>query len=195
MCNLITAAIIILQKQEDKHVSKEFKQLIWVAGIFTVLGVFTLKNLPDRQLIIGLSLVFIILTIVSLFKIEQTQQQLPGYLYKVAGAVVGFLAGCISVSGPPLALFLNRVGVSNNRFREIFSWLNLITASVALVGFIYFDMISMFTIKQTLIFSPILYLGTYVGKRVNSSIPVKSFKTFTLGITLAASVILLVNEL
>ncbi len=52
--------------------------------------------------------------------------------YFVAGAFIGFLTGAVSVSGPPLALFLNRAKLSNRKFREIFAAISIVSAIVAI---------------------------------------------------------------
>ncbi|GAF04341.1 sulfite exporter TauE/SafE family protein [Saccharicrinis fermentans] len=194
ICNLVSSIIILLQKKEGKLVDHKFKPLIIYGGLFTIFGVFILKKISGHYIIMGISIVFILLTILSLLKIEQTKKALPGYSYKLAGAIVGFLSGSISVSGPPLAVFLNRAGVNNQQFREIFSWFNLVTALAAVVGYIHFNMLTFDSLKQVMLFSPILYLGSFIGKRINGYMPAKSFKTITMTLTLISCVFLLIKE-
>lgn len=189
-CNLMASLIIVLQKKDRKLINKQFRSLIIYGGIFTVTGVIFFKNIPEHMLILIISTFFIILSALSLLNIKYPIP-LTNISFKIAGAVLGFLTGSISISGPPLALFLNSANVDNQEFREIFAWFSIITATVALVGYGFFGLITAQTIKMTLLFFPILFVGSFLGKRLNHKIPLSVFKKMTIVITLILSVLML----
>lgn len=119
LCNLFASLVIVLQKKDRKLVNKQFQTLIIYGALFTLLGVFTLKYLSEDILITIMSMFFIVLSICSLLGIRYSIK-LSDWSYRLAGMFLGFLTGSISISGPPLALFLHSAKVDNQEFREIF---------------------------------------------------------------------------
>jgi len=192
ICNLISSILIVLQKKEKKLVNKKFRTLIIYGGIFTILGVITLKVLSEGFLIKFLGVFFIILSILTLLNRSMTFH-ISKKWYKVAGAFIGYLTGSISVSGPPLALFLNMANVSNREFREIFSWFNIVSAIIAIIGYYQLGMITNQMLLTALYITPILLLGTVVGKRLNQILPAALFKKISLYITIMVSIFLLIK--
>lgn len=189
-CNLSASIIIVLQKKEQKLVNKHFRSLIIYGAIFTVLGVLTLKYFSEDFLIKIMSIFFILMSVLSIVGINYSIKLSP-ISYKIAGAFLGFLTGSISISGPPLALFLHSADVSNQEFREIFSWFSIVTSVVAIIGYGFSGILTFQTIKLTALFLPILFVGSYIGKRINHRVSIPIFKKSILFITLASSVFLL----
>ena len=192
MCNLFASIMIVLQKKEHKLVNKHFISLVTYGGIFTILGVATLKTIPSKILIVLISIFFIVLSIIYLFN-RKYSRSLKKNIYKIAGAVCGFLTGCISIGGPPLAMFLNLAKTNNQQFREIFSWFNIVSASIALIGYFFLGLLTLETIKLSILFIPILIFGSFFGKRINSHLPSIKFKKITIIMSLISSIILLIN--
>jgi uncharacterized protein len=190
MCNLFASTIIVMQKKERKLIGDKFRNLIIYGGIFTILGVAILNKISDNILIKILGIFFILMSLLSLLNVKY---QIKGttLAFKIAGSILGFLTGSISISGPPLALFLHSANVDNQEFREIFAWFSIVTAIVAIVGYAFYGMISMQTIKMTFLFLPILFAGSYVGKRLNQKMSLTFFKKITVFITLILSIFLL----
>lgn len=192
MCNLFASIMIVLQKKEYKLITKHFKSLLAYGGVFTILGVTTLKTIPSKILIVIISVFFIVLSITHLFNLKYSRR-LKKYTYKIAGAVCGFLTGSISIGGPPLALFLNLGETNNQQFREVFSWFNIVSASIALIGYFFLGLLTLESIKLSLLFLPILIIGSFFGKRINSHLPSMKFKKITIIMSLVSSFFLLIN--
>ncbi len=192
LCNLVASFIIVLQRKEHQLLDKNFKSLIISGGVFTIAGVTTLHYVSEDLLITIMSVFFIVLSLLSLLGVKYALKPSP-IIFKIAGALFGFLTGSISVSGPPLALFLNSLGVSNQAFREVFSWFSIVTSVIAIIGFWISGMIKFQTIELTILFLPILFGGSYIGKRINNRVPVKVFETAVLAITLVSSFLLLLH--
>jgi len=132
----------------------------------------------------------IVLSIITLLGVKYSIKQTKLNV-KIAGALCGFLTGSISVSGPPMALFLNAVKVDNQQFREIFAWFNIVTTTVAIFGFFLLDILTREIFNMTLMFIPVLYLGSFFGKRMNRYIPPNLFKKLAILMSLISSVFLL----
>ncbi len=192
-CNLFASILIVVQKKEHKLLDKQSYLLIGAGGVFTMGGVIALSSTGGEMLVTLAGVFFIALTLWSLIKRKSNKVKLPDYYFVTAGAFIGFLTGAVSVSGPPLALFLNRAHVSNRKFREIFAAFNVITASIALFGYYQADMITMETIKTSLMFIPILLTGTVTGKKLNSIMSMGSFQTINIVLTLLASILLIIR--
>lgn len=190
LCNLSASIIIVLQKKEKKLVNKSFRTLILFGAIFTLTGVLALKYISEGILIRMMSAFFILMSMSSLFGKKRTIK-LSAISYKVAGAVLGFLTGSISVSGPPLALFLHSANVDNREFREIFAWFSIVTSVIALIGYHFSGILTIETCKTAGLFLPLLFIGSFLGKRMNHLIPSSIFNKMILIITLVSSVFLL----
>jgi len=192
LCNLFVSTVIVLQKKDEKLVNRQFRSFIIFGGLFTLFGVIVLKNMPEEMLIRTLSIILIVLSVISLLGIKYSLK-LTDTAYKVAGAFLGFLTGSTSISGPPMALFLHSANVNNKEFREIFAWFSIVTTVIALGGYAFFGLLTLQTFKMAGMFLPILYFGTYFGKRLNHRIPISVFKQSILIITLFSSIMLLLR--
>ena len=192
LCNLFSSIIIILQKKERQLINKQFKSLIIYGALFTILGVFLLKYLPEELMIIILCVFLILLSVLSIVGVKYSMK-LTDRSYKIAGAFLGFLTGSISISGPPMALFLHSAKVDNQQFREIFSWFSIATSLVALLGYMALGILTVKSVHMALLFLPILYIGSFIGKRINHMIPLVAFKKAILVITLCSSIFILIR--
>lgn len=193
-CNLLSSTIIVLQKKDRKLISRQFQSLIIYGGIFSLVGVLILKNISENALIFVLSIFFIVLALISLlnFKKRKPLKLHEGY-YKIVGSLLGVLTGAISINGPPLALFLNYSNVDNREFREIFAWFSIVTAVITLTGYFFVGIFTLESLKTVAAFFPVLYFGSFAGKRLNSKMSVPLFQKLTVVLTLVASIVLLIK--
>jgi len=192
LCNLFSSVLIVLQKKDRQLINKQFEWLIIFGALFTIVGVVFLKYLPEHLLIVIVSVFLIILTVLSILGV-QYPLKITDRSYKIAGAFLGFLTGSISISGPPMALFLYSAKVDKQQFREIFSWFSVVTSVVALSGYFVLGILTLQSLKTSLLFLPILFIGSFIGKRINNIIPVIVFKKAILIITLFSSVFILLK--
>ncbi|PLX16273.1 MAG: hypothetical protein C0599_15675 [Salinivirgaceae bacterium] len=192
VCNLVASLFIVLQKKKNKLIDKPSKLLLVSGGLFTILGVVVLKHVDADVLIHFAGFFFIGLTILSLFN-RRPKRAVALHTYPIVGSIIGLITGVISISGPPLALFLNRANVDNKKFREIFAWFSIVTATIAIIGYTQMGMFTNQVIKLSLMFIPILLVGSLVGKYLNEIISIQSFKAVNILLTLISCVLLLSN--
>lgn len=192
LCNLFASIIIVLQKKEQQLINGQFKSLIIFGALFTLIGVMFLKYLPEELMIVILSIFLILLSVLSILGV-QYPIKLTNHSYKIVGAFLGLLTGSISVSGPPMALFLHSAKVDNQQFREIFSWFSIVTSAVALTGYFALGILTFKSFKMAFLFLPILFIGSFIGKRINHLIPLVVFKKAILFITLFSSIFILLK--
>ncbi len=193
ICNLIASIFIVLQKRSESLVNSNFKLLIVSGGVFTISGVCVLSYITESMLIHITGGLIVLLIVISLFKGKPVGDRLSVWVYILTGAFVGMLTGTISVSGPPLALFIQKVGVSNRQFREIFAWFSIVTAAIAIIGYLSVGLITMNTLYMVCVYCPILLLGTVVGKRLNGILSVKVFRYVNVIISFVAGIMLLMR--
>ncbi|RKE04972.1 sulfite exporter TauE/SafE family protein [Marinifilum flexuosum] len=193
ICNLVASVFIILQKKNQPLIDKASISLIVSGGIFTLIGVLVLKHVNANRLVHFSGVVFLVITFLSFIKGNKRHAVLPAYVYPIVGAIIGTITGIISISGPPLALFLNRANVDNKQFREIFAWFSVVTAVIAIAGYYHVGWLTPQALKLSLLFSPILLAGTIVGKYFNGIIPIKSFRTINILLTLISCFLLLIR--
>ncbi len=191
ICNLIASVMIVMQKKEYKLLDTQSYYLIATGGLFTIVGVAALSSTDGKWLVKLSGGLFLALTIYSLVKRKTKARIFRNSAYLSAGAFIGFLTGAISVSGPPMALFLNMAKINNRKFREIFAAFSVITAIIAIFGYYQAGMLSMQMLKTSFIFVPILLIGTIVGKKLNAIIPIENFQIFNTVLTLIASILMI----
>lgn len=191
-CNLLASGMIVLQKKDRKLVNTQFRSLIVFGALFTIVGVLTLNYISERVLMVIMSSFFILLAMLSLLGVRYSFK-LTDFSYKLAGAILGFLTGSISISGPPLALFMNAAKVDNQIFREVFAWFSMVTAAIALIGYGLIGLLTMETLKLTMLFLPLLFVGSFVGKRLNQYASPVLFQQISMVITLLSGVFLLLK--
>jgi len=189
LCNLLASTAIVIQRKPRGLISKKSLVLIVTGGFFTIGGVAMLKFLHGKTLIHICGVFFIIM---ALFSLKETRdKKVFSYLaYALAGAIVGLVAGILSISGPPLALFLNKAKVSNREFREIFAWYSIVTASIGLAGYHSAGMFGTETIKSAAVFVPIIFFGVAVGKKINNWLSNNNFRKINVFLTLVSSIML-----
>lgn len=196
MCNLVASFIIILQKKSMPLVDSNARHLIGYGAATTLLGVALLTNISEEKLSIFIGIFFIILSLISLLKPDEDElRPRKRWTFKVVGILCGLLTGSISVSGPPLALFLHSQKFRNDEFREIFAWFSVITAVIAMAGYAFAGLLTLKVWEFTLLFLPILFAGTYVGKRLNARMPHRLFSKLSIILCLIASILLLKDVL
>lgn len=191
MCNLVASVFIVMQKKEEQLIDRPFKVLIGFGSVFSLIGVFLLKWISGQALIYLMSGFFMVLSVSALLGLR-FRTRLSDLSCSITGAVIGIITGSISISGPPLALFLHSAGVSNQKFREIFAWFSICTSVIATAGYIIIGMVTVDVLQYVLTFIPCLFVGSALGKRLNRFLPVAIFKNISLVITLAASMALLI---
>lgn len=192
LSNLLASGFMVFHKKEEILVNQEFRVLIIFGALFTLVGTFILSYLPSHLLIKIMGGLFLLIAMVSLLGINFTITKKKS-TYKVVGAFLGLITGSLSVSGPPLALFLHASQVNNRQFREIFAWFSVITSAIALAGYAFSGLLTRQSFQLTLMFLPLLLVGSFIGKRMNQHIPGALFQKSVLWITLLSSILLLIK--
>lgn len=191
--NLIASILIVMQKKEQRLLDQNSHLLIASGGLFTLLGVWALSTSSGTTLVHITGVLFMALTILSLLNKKPKENPFPKRSYVFAGSIIGFITGAVSVSGPPLALFLNNANIDNRKFREVFAWFSVVTAIIAILGYYHQGLLTREALWLSTLFTPILLAGTVMGKRINALLSISQFQTINIVLTLISSILLILN--
>lgn len=186
LCNVLTSAQIVFSTRTEK--SKHSNHWLIMAGIMGIIpGVLLLRTLNVSTLKVIVGVIFVLLSILFLsgfrFKIKH-----PKRAQIIAGTTAGFLGGALSVSGPPLVLFLTSMQFSNQEFRLHFARFSVLTSSVALIGYFISGMITFEVCKIFFISFPILIIGTILGQKLSTKVSIRFFQILCISISLCAGI-------
>ncbi|SHJ76377.1 sulfite exporter TauE/SafE family protein [Paramaledivibacter caminithermalis] len=175
--SFIMNSIILYQIREYVKL-KRISLLIISAVIATPIGANLLINLDESILKI---IVGVIVTISSIlfhfgYKIKVDNEKLA---YVPVGIVSGLLNGSVSISGPPVILFLTNQGTEKQVFRATLTayfWiLNIMTIAI----FIYKKLITIEVLKFTSYLLPALIVGVLIGVKLGNKVEEETFKKLT----------------
>ncbi len=190
ICNMLASTVIVLQKKSIPLIHPSSRILILSGSVATVAGVVLLTAISETLVTLLVAILLALLSGVSLMgKLWSIRKNNANFV--MAGAISGLLAGSVSISGPPLAIFMKEVGMDKAEFREVFSWFSIITAGIAIAGYCLSGLLTFAELKLSLFFFPILYVGSYIGKRINAQISTRSFNKINITICLLSCVILM----
>ncbi|MGV8827723.1 MAG: sulfite exporter TauE/SafE family protein [Breznakibacter sp.] len=194
ICNLLASIVIVLQKKSIPLINSSSRLLIYSGSVATILGVILLSSISETVVTLVIAALMALLSMVSILgKLGKFSNKPVNFVY--AGIISGLLAGSVSISGPPLAIFMKGIRMEKAEFREVFSWFSIITATIALTGYYLSGLLSFAEVKLSLCFFPILYIGSYLGKRINARISLKVFDKMNALICFVSCVILVINLL
>ena len=189
---VVNTMIIFSVKQ---HISLKEIWVLIVMGIIGIpIGVYGLNNLDPESLkfIIGIVILLTSLAMYKGFKLNLKNKSLS---FSFAGFISGVLNGSISMSGPPIVLFLANEGYDKNKFRAntnaYFIITNVITIiTLAFNGYITADVLQF--AGSNLI---ILILGTISGIYISKKINEQTFKKVILILLIATGIVTSINAL
>lgn len=162
------------------HVNIKKISILIIAGIIgTPLGTYFLKSLDENILKIIVGSVVTLSAIVFLrgYKIKVKNEKLS---FIPVGLISGLLNGSVSISGPPIILFLTNQGVDKQTFRanltSYFWVLNLMTVPT----YFFSGLITKDVVSYTMYLFPALILGVLAGIKVGNKVDDAVFKRVTL---------------
>jgi len=178
--SLVLNSIILYNLKE--HINIKRISILVVAGVVgTPFGTYLLKILDENILKVVVGLIVVLSSVINYygFKFKVKNEKLS---YIPVGIVSGLLNGSVSLSGPPVILFLTNQGVEKQIFRasltSYFWILNLITIPTYFIsGLITKDVTS-----YTIYFFPGLILGVLLGIKLGNKVDEVFFKRITIGL-------------
>ncbi|MCL2374697.1 MAG: sulfite exporter TauE/SafE family protein [Treponema sp.] len=175
---MITNALVLINSRKEIQF-RQFTLLVLMGVLFLPVGVFSLTYLNPNYLklffgvlITGFSLLLV------LKKTFPIKHEKIGYV--ITGALSGFLNGSLSLSGPPVVLFLSIQGVNKDTFRAnitlYFMILNIIATGIFLAN----GLMNRIVIDRILYFAPALVVGVVGGIVASKKLKDEAFKKLVL---------------
>jgi uncharacterized membrane protein YfcA len=177
----LCANILILVKVWSNVKFKKIWLLIVSSVIAVPLGTYLLLIIEQNTLkiITGFLIVLFALALWRSYSLQIKNERLA--LIPV-GFSSGLLNGSISLSGPPVVLFLTNQGEEKTTFRENITAFALILNIITITTFFMGGLIIKEVITYILWFFPALFLGTFLGMKIANKVEQNLFKKITLGL-------------
>lgn len=169
---------IILYKIREHVKLKRIYMLIISATIATPIGTSMLVNLDESilQIIVGVVVTVSALSFYFGYKVKINNEKIA---YVPVGFFSGLLNGSVSLSGPPVILFLTNQGVEKQDFRATLTAYFWILNIMTVITFLYKQLISSEVLKFTVYLIPALILGVLIGIKLGNRVKEETFKKLT----------------
>ncbi|WP_416176164.1 sulfite exporter TauE/SafE family protein [Clostridium sp.] len=170
---------------------------IWLMILFGVLGIplgvyaLTTINPELLKLIVG---ILILINSILMIKGHTVKFKRVKLAYRV-GFISGVLNGSVSISGPPIALFLNNEGYGKDEFRASFALYGIIANTLTIITFGFDGLLSkdMFSVLAINIVP--LLLGSFLGLFISNKISNEYFKKIVLFLLVIISIVTIIDSL
>ncbi|WP_069650718.1 sulfite exporter TauE/SafE family protein [Caloranaerobacter ferrireducens] len=169
---------MILYKIKGHVNIKKIYLLIISAVIATPIGANLLINLNENilKIIVGIIVSVSAISFYFGYKIKINNEKLA---YIPVGILSGLLNGSVSLSGPPIILFLTNQGVSKQIFRATLTAYFWILNIMTIITFLYKRLITYEVLKFTVYLLPALIISVMIGIKLGNKVKEKMFKKIT----------------
>ncbi len=123
---------------------------------------------------------------------EISNQNLASIL---VGLISGVLGGSMSISGPPIVLFLNNQNVEKTTFRAnlIAYFFSLYVATIP--AYLFGNLITVDLLGSSVVMVPIMFLGATLGIRLSRKVDERVFKRIALLLVLTTGIMVIISAL
>ena len=176
--SLISNFTVIFRTIKFTNFKKIYPMII--SGILGIpIGTTILKTFNQNNVKIAIGLIILFTSFVMLkgFRINFKKEKIS---YIVTGLISGILNGSLSMSGPPIVLFLSNEGYNINEFRANLALYSIVTNILTIFTYIISGLISQNIIKTSLVGIIPLIIGSYFGIFIAEKIENNHFKKLIL---------------
>ena len=176
--SLCTNIFIFIHSRRDVELRKIWI-LIFSSVLAAPLGTYLLLYLDSNllKLVTGVLISLFALILLSGKSFPVHNERLA---YIPVGLTSGILNGSISMSGPPVALFLSNQGVSKETFRANLSAYAILLNIITVCTYLYSGLITSEVILYTSWFVPGMFFGVFMGINAVKRLNDKLFKKLAL---------------
>lgn len=164
------------------------------AVVFLPVGVLAFEVAPLDLLVRGTGLAILLMVLLNLRK-PQSPKAIKGQSMRscfLAGSVSGFLAGAVSIAGPPVAAFALKQNWSQQQFKAFVTHCLLAISVYKSILLAIRGLVTPETATQSLVAAPFAIIGVQLGVIASRRISAKRFKRIVaIALVLAACQMLL----
>jgi uncharacterized membrane protein YfcA len=153
-------------------------------------GTYALLYVPASALKLGAGL---LVAVVSMLMLSGKSFPLGRMAYVPIGAVSGFLNGSISMSGPPVALFLTNQGADKMTFRANITAYGLILNIITVGTYMYEGLLNEASMQTIGWAVPAMIIGVLIGIKAVGRFNERLFKTIALWLILVTGIWTAIN--
>lgn len=176
--SIVTNILVYLDARKNVDLLR-IKYMI-VFGILGIpLGVMLLKVANPAYLTVGVGVITLLTAIAQIRGVKYDIKN-ENLSFSIAGFISGVLNGSITLSGPPIVLFLANKGTKKNEFRGSFAGYALITNVFAIITMVYANVMTMQVTLEALKLTPFVIVGVIIGVLYIRGIDEVQFKKITL---------------
>lgn len=182
---------VVVFKSVDGIQLKGIRAMTLLAIISTPIGAYLLKVVSPDVLKIAVG---IVITSTALFLLKGYQVKFKRELLarSITGFFSGLLNGTLSMSGPPIILYMSNQGVKKDKLRGSFSLFAMITNVFAIVTLYFAGLINSKIIVSFAQMIPALIVGVILGVIISRKVNELLFRKVTLYLLVAMGISTLV---
>jgi len=191
--NLVSSAALLLKIRET--ISWYYFVPMFAASLAGIpFGVFLLDLLDESvlRIIIGVTLLLISIKMLSGIPLAKRFKDKP---IVFAGFMSGILSGSVSLGGPPLVIAMNRKNYSKDFFRGVFAWFSTFSSFFAIAAFYVRGLMPLASVKLSLYYIPLLFLGASLGNRLSKMVNPHKFKRIVVVVNVFTGVITVISAI
>ncbi|CAM3294230.1 sulfite exporter TauE/SafE family protein [Paenibacillus lupini] len=169
---------------------KQIWPLLIASLIAAPFGTYALLYVSASALKLGAGL---LVAVVSMLMLSDKSFPLGRMAYVPIGAVSGFLNGSISMSGPPVALFLTNQGADKMTFRANITAYGLILNIITVGTYVYEGLLNEASMQTIGWAVPAMIIGVLIGIKAVGRFNERLFKTIALWLILVTGIWTAIN--
>ena len=167
--------------------------LVVGAALGLPLGIYLLKTFEGPAFKAGVGIFILVLAAVLLSGWSRPLRNPHWALYPV-GFVGGFLGGSISISGPPVILFLTSQDTPKNIFRANLAAYFSLSGALATLGFAVAGVLTRDVLIYSAAIVPVALMGTYTGVKLSTRVSQEAFRRLTLHCAIVMGLVLFIRS-
>jgi len=183
---IITNILILISARKEIKF-KKFGLLLLMGILFLPVGAYSLKYLnPDYlKLCFGI-LITVFSLLLILKKTFPIKHEKIGFA--ITGSLSGFLNGSLSLSGPPVVLFLSNQGIDKGTFRANITLYFLILNIISIAVFLGNGLMNRLVADRILYLAPALVIGVFTGIKLSKKLKDDLFRKVVLIVLLISGI-------
>ena len=175
---LLTNTLVLISAREEIKF-KKFVPLVLMGILFLPVGAYSLKYLNPSYLKLCFGILITIFSLLLILKKTfPIKREKIGYI--VTGSLSGFLNGSLSLSGPPVVLFLSNQGIDKGTFRANITLYFLILNVIAIMVFLATGLMNRAVGERIVYLAPALAVGVLAGIKVSKRLGDETFRKVVL---------------
>ena len=164
---------------------RNFGVLIIMGILFIPAGVYSLKYFSSDYLKLFFGILITGFSLLLIFKKTfPVKHEKIGYA--LAGSLSGFLNGSLSLSGPPVVLFLSNQGINKNTFRANIAAYFLLLNIITIILFLANGLLNEVVFGKIIYLALPLYIGVFAGIKAFKKMKEEVFRKIVLIILFAS---------